>query len=151
MPLASEPNPSGHTQLDGTTTIIDLDKTEVNKALAKEYISTVLVNGEFNKVHDFVDGDHYLQHHPNIPDGISGLSAALEQFAKQGIHMVYEKIHAVHGQGNFALVMSNGTFADKPFAFFDLLRLQDNKVAEHWGIMAPILPKSEWKNDNGKF
>ena len=151
MPLESKPNPSGHTQLDGTNTMTDLGKTTANKTLAKGYINTVLVEGKFDKIHDFVKGDHYIQHHPDIADGISGLTAALGAFAKQGIHMVYNKVHYVHGQGNFALVMSEGKFADKPFAFFDFLRLEEDNVVEHWGIMAPILPKSDWKNSNDKF
>lgn len=151
MPLESKPNPSGHTQLDGTNTMVDLDKTAANKALAQGYINTILVEGKFDKIHDFVKGDHYIQHHPDIADGISGLEAALGEFAKQGIHMVYDEIHYVHGEGNFALVMSEGEFADKPFAFFDFLRLEADKVVEHWGIMAPIPPKKDWKNNNGKF
>ena len=47
--------------------------------------------------------------------------------------------------------MSSGKFAGESYAYFDFLGLQGNKVNEHWGIMAPIMPESEWKNDNGKF
>ncbi|MBW9275380.1 MAG: hypothetical protein K1563_17005 [Candidatus Thiodiazotropha sp. (ex. Lucinisca nassula)] len=151
MPLASKPNPSGNTQLDGIIETIDLEKTAANKTLAKSYIDTVLVKGEIDKIHYFVEGDNYIQHHPDIANGVSGLKAALGAFAKQGIVMEYDQIHDVHGQGNFVLVMSSGKFGDKPFAYFDLLGLQDNKVNQHWGIMAPIAPKSEWKNTNGKF
>ena len=151
MPLELKPNPSGNTQLDGITTMSDLDKTDANKALARSYIDTVLVKGEAKKIHDFVEGDSYIQHHPDIANGVSGLEAALGQFAKQGIVMEYDEIHNVLGQGNFVLVMSSGKFAGKPYAYFDLLGVQNNKVNQHWGIMAPILPKAEWKNDNGKW
>jgi len=151
MALESKPNPSGNTQLDGTTEKNELDKTVSNKLVAKGYIHTVLVKGDIAKIHDFVEGDNYIQHHPDIANGVSGLEAALGQFAKQGIVMEYDKIHYVHGQGNFVLVMSEGKFAGKPYAFFDFLGLQNDKVNQHWGIMAPILPKLEWKNDNGKF
>ena len=65
--------------------------------------------------------------------------------------MEYDEIHNVHGQGNFVLVMSSGKFAGKPYAFFDFLGVQKGAVNQHWGIMAPIPPKSEWKNENGKF
>ncbi len=33
--LAAEPNPSGHTQIDGTMEVTDLDKTEENRELVK--------------------------------------------------------------------------------------------------------------------
>ncbi len=151
MPLASKPNPSGNTQLDGVTQQNELNKTAANKALAKNYINTLLVQGDVSKIGDFIKNDIYIQHHPDIGNGASGLQAALGQFAKQGIVMEYDKIHAVHGEGSFVLVMSEGKFAGKPFAFFDFLGLQNNTINQHWGIMAPIPPKSEWKNNNGKF
>ena len=103
MPLASKPNPSGNTQLDGIMKMNELEKTASNKALAKNYIDTVLVKGEIEKIHNFVEGDNYIQHHPDIANGVTGLQAALSQFAKQGIAMEYDVIHNVHGQGNFVL------------------------------------------------
>ena len=62
-----------------------------------------------------------------------------------------KRVHYVHGEGNYALVMSEGNLSGQPYAYYDLLRVENLKVAEHWGVMAPIPPKSEWKNDNGKF
>ena len=144
-------NPSGHTQLDGETEIRNLDKTDANKVFAKDFITTLLVNGEFDKAQNYFDGNNYIQHNPVIADGIDGLQAALKHMAEQGVHMQYEKVHYVHGEGNYALVMSEGNLSGQPFAYFDLLRIENLKIAEHWGVMAPIPPKSEWKNENGKF
>ena len=151
MPVSPKPNPSGNSQLDGFTLKTELDKTDANRALAKSYIDTILVQGQFDKIHDFVEGDNYIQHHPDIANGVSGLQAALKAFADKGIHMEYDTIHAVHAEGNFALVMSEGKFGGKHFAYFDFLRVADAKIVEHWGVMAPIPPKSDWKNENGKF
>ena len=36
-------------------------------------------------------------------------------------------------------------------SFFDLYRLQDGSVVEHWGTTEVIPPRSELNNDNGKF
>ncbi|MBQ8069741.1 MAG: hypothetical protein IJ202_02690, partial [Bacteroidales bacterium] len=36
-------NPSGHTMLDGTTEIKDLDKTAENKTLAENFVKDVLI------------------------------------------------------------------------------------------------------------
>ena len=151
MALESKPNPSGNTQLDGSTTRTELNKTEANKVLAKNYINTLLVKGEANKIGEFISNDLYIQHHPDIANGATGLQAALGHFAKEGIVMEYDTIHAVHGDGNFVIVISEGKFAGKPFAYFDFMRTQQNKIVEHWGVMAPIAPTSEWKNNNGKF
>jgi len=151
MALASKPNPSGNTQLDGVTALTDIDKTDANRTMAKNYIDTVLVKGQIDKIGDFVKDNEYIQHHPDIANGVSGLKAALGAFAKKGIVMEYDKIHAVHAQGSFALVMSEGKFGGKHYAYFDFLGLSGGHVNQHWGIMAPIPPKSDWKNSNGKF
>ncbi len=147
------PNPSGHTQTDGPTKATDLDKTEANKEVVKDFISTILMKGEMDKIGNFIDTgkENYIQHNPAIPDGLSGLGKALEGMAKQGISMVYNTTHKILGEGNFVLAISEGTFADKPMSYYDLFRVENGKIVEHWDVMENILPKSEWKNTNGKF
>lgn len=145
------PNPSGHTMVDGTTEITNLDKTKENKALVKNFVNDILVNGKMEKLAGYFDGDNYIQHNPQIADGLSGLGKALEYMASQGITMKYDKVHKVLGEGNFVLVVSEGSFADKHTSFYDLFRVENGKIAEHWDVIETIIPKSEWKNDNGKF
>jgi predicted SnoaL-like aldol condensation-catalyzing enzyme len=36
-------------------------------------------------------------------------------------------------------------------AFYDLFRLANGKIAEHWDTTEKIAPRNKWKNDNGKF
>lgn len=144
-------NPSGHTQIDGTTTITDLDKTEANKVFVSNFVNDILVNGKMDKLQSYFNGNNYIQHNPNIADGLSGLGQALEAMAKQGIHMELDTVHKVLGQGNFVLTISEGSFAGKPTSYYDLFRVEDGKIAEHWDVMETILPEADRKNTNGKF
>ena len=144
-------NPSGHTQTDGTTEIKDLDKTEANKAIVDEFLNIVLVNGEFDKMANYFDGDNYIQHNSMIGDGLSGLGKALEDMAKNGVTMVYDRVHKVLGEGNFVLAVSEGKFAGAHTSFYDLFRIENGKIAEHWDIIETILPEADRKNTNGKF
>ena len=144
-------NPSGHTQFDGPTEAADLDKTEENKTMVKDFVTSILKNGEMDKLTNYFDGDNYIQHNPSIADGLSGLGAGLEAMGKQGITMEYDTVHNVLGEGNFVLTMSEGKFADKPTAYYDLFRVENGKIAEHWDVMTDIPAKAEWKNENGKF
>ena len=146
-----EKNPSGHTMADGPTEIKDRDQTESNKTLVKNFIQDILTEGKMEKLAGFFDGDHYIQHNPQIADGLSGLGKALEALGKQGITMKYDKTHLVVGEGNFVFAASEGTFGGKATAFFDLWRVENGKIAEHWDVMDTIPAKSEWKNSNGKF
>ena len=147
----AEPNPSGHTQTDGATEVTDLDKTEENKALVSDFVKTILVEGQFDKLPDYFDGDNYIQHNPLVPDGVSGLGKAIEDMASQGITMVYDKTHIVLGEGNFVLAVSEGAFAGQHTSYYDLFRIENGKIAEHWDVIETIIPEEERKNSNGKF
>ncbi|MEL7118348.1 MAG: nuclear transport factor 2 family protein [Bacteroidota bacterium] len=146
------PNPSGRTQLDGTTEITDLDKTNDNKALVEEFVNAVLMNGEVDKVAEYINPEKYLQHNSAVADGLDGLGAALKYFADNGLVMEYDQVHKVLGEGNFVLTVSEGKFGKgEHVAFYDLFRLEEGKIVEHWDIIETIPPQSEWKNTNGKF
>jgi predicted SnoaL-like aldol condensation-catalyzing enzyme len=36
-------------------------------------------------------------------------------------------------------------------AYYDLFRLEEGKIVEHWDVIENIPAESEWKNTNGKF
>lgn len=147
----AEPNPSGHTQIDGTMEVTDLDKTEENRKLVEDFLYDVMQGNNLDKTPDYFDGDTYIQHNTGIADGVSGLNEALTALAEQNIQMIYTTTHQVLAQGNFVLAVSEGTFGDKPTAYYDLWRVENGKIAEHWDVMETIADKSTWQNQNGKF
>ncbi|TYA92382.1 hypothetical protein FUA24_01820 [Seonamhaeicola marinus] len=147
-----KPNPSGHTQFDGTTALSDTDKTESNKTKVREFIEKVLLNHEMDKLTTYINPTNYVQHNPAVADGLDGFGAAMKYFAENGLVMEYHKLHKVLGQGNFVLTLSEGKFGKgEHTAFYDLFRLENGQIVEHWDIISPIPPKSTWKNENGKF
>lgn len=145
------PSPSGHTMIDGPTEAGDLERTEENKELVRRFVEDILVNGKLDTLADYYDGDSYIQHNPQIADGVSGLGQALQFMAEHGITMKYDRIHKVLGEGNFVLVVSEGSFSEQPTSFYDLFRVEAGKIAEHWDVLEPIPPETEWQNQNGKF
>ena len=147
----AEPNPSGHTQIDGTMEVTDLDKTGENRKLVEDFLYDVMQGNNLDKTPDYFDGDTYIQHNTGIADGVSGLNEALAALAEQNIQMIYTTTHQVLAQGNFVLAVSEGTFGDKPTAYYDLWRVENGKIAEHWDVMETIADKSTWQNPNGKF
>lgn len=146
------PNPSGRTQFDGATDITDKEKTAANKASIKGFINDVLLNHENDKLTTYINPTKYIQHNPAVADGLDGFGAAMKYFAENGLVMEYTKLHKVLGEGNFVLTMSEGKFGKgEHTAFYDLFRLENGQIVEHWDVIAPIPPRSEWKNENGKF
>ncbi|MGH1338085.1 MAG: nuclear transport factor 2 family protein [Aureispira sp.] len=146
------PNPSGRTQLDGTTTITNIDKTAANKALVQGFVTDVLLHGEADKIATYINPEQYLQHNSGIGDGLDGLGAALLYFAENNLLLQYDKVHQVLGEGNFVLTVSEGKFgAGDPVAYYDLFCVEAGKIVEHWDIIETIPATANWKNQNGKF
>jgi predicted SnoaL-like aldol condensation-catalyzing enzyme len=144
-------NPSGRSMIDGPSQPTDLGKTTANKELVSRFVDDILVHGRMNQLAGYFDGDRYRQHNPQIGDGVSGLGAALTAMAKAGVTFQYDRVHRVLGEGNFVLVISEGRFGGKPTSFYDLFRVENGKIAEHWDTLEGIPPRGEWKNANGKF
>ena len=147
----AEPNPSGHTQIDGYDSLEDLDKTEANRELIKNFLVDVMQGKHPEKTPEYFEGDTYIQHNSGIADGLSGLGAALEALGKQGIQMIYDTTHQILAQGNYVLAVSEGTFGGAHTSYYDLWRVENGKVTEHWDVMETIAEKDTWQNQNGKF
>jgi predicted SnoaL-like aldol condensation-catalyzing enzyme len=147
---AATPSPSGHTMIDGPTVASDLDKTEANKVLMQSYMDDLL-HGRKDKFTNYFNGNNYIQHNPWVADNLTGLLAGLQALAKDGKAVKYERVEKVLGEGNFVLMVSEGTFGDRPPAYYDLYRVENGKIAEHWDTLEAIPPRGEWKNSNGKF
>lgn len=151
LAAVAEANPSGHTQIDGTTEITDIDKTEENRKLVENFLYDVMQGNNLDKTPDYFDGDTYIQHNTAIADGVSGLNEALAALAKAGIEMIYDDVHMVLANGNFVLAVSEGTYGGEPTSYYDLWRVENGKITEHWDVMETIAPEDTWQNQNGKF
>ena len=149
-------NSSGRSMIDGATEVTDLERTEANKALVRDFTSTVLIACNIARVSDYHHGDALLQHDLVFGDGTAALAAHIALASNGGSGPIYERLHLLLGQGNMVLAASAGAvIADdgtrRPAAFYDLYRLDDGAIVEHWDVVEIIPPRHEWKNDNGKF
>jgi len=139
---------SGRSMTDGPTEITDLDKTDENEAIVTGFVTDILVNGEFDKITNYI-GDTYLQHNPNVGDGLDGLGAFVGYLQENNISFRYTKVHNVVAEGNFVMVQNEGEFGGKPTAFYDLFRVENGMIVEHWDTVQEI--PAEMAHDNGMF
>ncbi|MCB9327759.1 MAG: hypothetical protein H6572_03655 [Lewinellaceae bacterium] len=142
---------SGRSQTDGPTIVEDLDKTEANKTLAVSLIEDVLMGKNPSKIGDYISSEEYHQHNPQIKDGLTGIVEAVQYLTSQNNMFKYTKIHKVLGEGNFVLTVSEGEWnGGKKHVFYDLFRMKDGKIVEHWDVIQEI-PTEGLAHNNGMF
>jgi len=138
-------NASGHTLLDGATTVTDKTKTEANRTLVANFMNEVLVNHTFTNLANYVAVD-YIQHNPQGSDGLASLQGSTSILAQ--LNYAPKKILA---EGNFVLAMSQMEAFGSTMAVYDMWRIENGKLAEHWDIIETIPDASTWANTNGKW
>ena len=151
LQVITEKTASNRSQIDGPVAVTDIEKTEENKLLVKGFFEDVLKGKNPGKITDYISPEEYLQHNPSVEDGLDALGKALQEMAKAGMPMNYTKNHMILGQGNFVLSVSEGQFLKNHVAFYDLFRIENSKIVEHWDTIEQIPSKENWKNNNGKF
>lgn len=146
------PNASGHSMVSGPVEMTDLGDTESNRQLVQSFINTVLIAADFPRLVDYIHDKCYTEHSPNRTDGMASLEAALTARDGNGqLYIHYQKAHRVLAQGSFVLSVCEGMLQGRHTSFYDLYRLEQGKIVEHWDTIETVPPRSEWKNDNGKF
>jgi predicted SnoaL-like aldol condensation-catalyzing enzyme len=144
-------NASGRSQIDGRTAITDLDQTQVNKALVRRFLTTLFIKKDLSMVDTFFHDNQYIQHNPQVADGFSSLKQVITQLQNDNINVGYDTIHHIKGEGNFVLAISEGYLGNDKMSYFDLFRIDNGKIAEHWDSIETIPFYKSWKNSNGKF
>lgn len=123
----------------GTTEIKDKEQTEHNRNRIGEFIQTVFIQKNVLEFDKFVDQENYVEHSTFLP------------LKEKSEKTQYKTNHRLLADGNFVLAVNEGENQGVHSSFYDLFRLENGKVIEHWDTLEKVPPKSEWKNDNGKF
>lgn len=141
-------NPSGNSQIDGYTKVEDFNKTEQNKNLVENFINDLMF-GDTKELTKYFNGDEYIQHNPYIANNFSSLEKGFEKLVKEGLTPNHKKIEKIFGQGNFVLVIRSAELNGEDYSVYDLFRVKDNKIIEHWDVVEKI--DKNPKNNNLKF
>ena len=136
---------SGNDMILGAFEIRDRDKTEENKALVRSFLTEVFQNKKHHLLDQFVSRDTYIEHNPHLPNGFETMESIL---ASQVFN--YDFIFKVVGEGDHVAVLSKGVYDGEELCIFDLYRIENGRIVEHWDNMEPIPPRNEWAN-SGKF
>jgi predicted SnoaL-like aldol condensation-catalyzing enzyme len=144
------PNPSGRTQVDGPTDVADRDKTEENRELVRAFKETVTVQLKFDQVDRFIQDGKYAQHASKVGDGIARMKSRVADVAKPSRIPVLNPRRYV-ADGNFVLALVEANAEGGPTANYDLFRVENGRIVEHWDVLSRIPPREQWKNSNGPY
>lgn len=141
------PNPSGRTQWDGPTDITDRENTDTNRALVKAFVQTCLVDRHLDRATDFIHPDLFVQHNPNMADG---LETFLASFSAEDSPLSFQECVLAVAEGNFVATLNRAQRGTQDLCQVDLFRVERGMIVEHWDNSEPVPLRENWVN-SGKF
>jgi predicted SnoaL-like aldol condensation-catalyzing enzyme len=129
----------------GTSEVDQTADTQANKTVVLEYTKQVLQERGFDKLGQFMSDD-VIQHGAPIGNGLAGMA---DWLASDGFGS-YDFLFQLVGQGDFVVTYSKHFAGGKDVAVFNVYRVVDGKIVEHWMNEEEISPREAWAN-SGKF
>jgi predicted SnoaL-like aldol condensation-catalyzing enzyme len=111
--------------------------TARNKALVRDFYTTVLIGRDVEAAPRFLKPD-YIQHNPQVPTGLKGFMDTFRERFAQTLPSDYKReLLNVIGENDMVVVYVRQEWTGKDGQHhqamgFDMFRVQDGKIAEHW-------------------
>ncbi|HFL2715793.1 TPA: ester cyclase [Legionella pneumophila] len=120
-----------------------------NQQTVVEFYELAINQKDFEKASQFL-GPYYKQHNPTARDGIEGLRQFI-LYLQNNYPNAHSEIKKVFSDGDYVMlhIHSIRTPGTRGRAIFDLFRLENGKIVEHWDVIQEI--PSESSNPNGMF
>lgn len=145
------PNSSGRTQLDGPTQVISTGQEQQNRQLVTQFVQKCMIDGDYEAFRTYSDGIHFLQHLPDIGDGITTVIDFLNKRRQEGQGLLYSKTHRTLADGQFVLTHSEGSIAGARHAHFELWRVEDGQIGELWSVISAVPADDQALHSYGMF
>ena len=111
--------------------------TARNKALVRDFYTTVLIGRDVDAAPRFMRAD-YIQHNPQVPTGLKGfMDTFRERFAQKLPPDYKRELLNVIGDNDMVVVYVRQSWTGRDGQHhqalgFDMFRVQDGMIAEHW-------------------
>jgi predicted SnoaL-like aldol condensation-catalyzing enzyme len=111
--------------------------TARNKALVRDFYTTVLIGRDVDAAPRFMRAD-YIQHNPQVPTGLKGfMDTFRERFAQKLPPDYKRELLNVIGDNDMVIVYVRQNWTGRDGQHhqalgFDMFRVQDGMIAEHW-------------------
>ena len=149
---------NGNTMFDGGIWHAEPEEIEeANKLVVLKYFEEGINNKNLDALDDIVAED-WIAHNPTEPKGLAGLKEVFTGFFDQSPE-IYADVKRLIADGNFVVAHNHYTinaadrgndFAQPAGATFDIFRLEDGIIVEHWDIGTREIPTHS-VNGNSMF
>lgn len=126
----NEVNSQGVDMVSGSVSIENVDQTESNKDIIKDFSSKLLDNEFVHELEKFAN-EHMVEHNGSEDVGLEGFKQVLLQRKTT-------QVHRIIAEGNFVLTQSEGVSGGKPMVYYDIYRLNQSKIVDHWLVEQEI-------------
>ena len=111
---------------------------ETNKEIVLDFIEKAVNQGDFEAA-SIHFGPKYIQHNPNIADGVDGFRAYVQQL-RASFPLVKGEVKRIFAEGDFVIVHLHAKRepAEEGLAIVDIFRLEGRKLVEHWEVRQPM-------------
>ena len=129
---------------------VALADAAANKALIRDYMTMLFVDKKVAEAAALYADPNLIQHNPNLPDGAAAVVAFLGGMLEENPAFRYD-IKRIIAEDDLVVVHAHVTMSPQHpgLAVFDLFRVADGKVVEHWDVLQPIPEKA--MNSNTMF
>jgi predicted SnoaL-like aldol condensation-catalyzing enzyme len=109
-----------------------------NRAIVKEFARQFYTERDVRRAFETYVVPDYIQHNPGLPDGREAAIAALvPMFADRSKSFAVQRI-LVDGDLAVIHIFVKPTPDSRGAAVFDMFRLKDGKIVEHWDAIQPV-------------
>ncbi|GAA3984007.1 nuclear transport factor 2 family protein [Mucilaginibacter dorajii] len=125
------------TSTNGTVEINETASEENSKRVVRQFYAAVI---DRKPATGLIKAD-YVEHDPSVIASGKNLDGYLQQGADRNI-----KIHRVIAEGDFVVVQSQFNREGKTYVLYEIFRVQDQQIAEHWSVEQPVPDGVEAEN-----
>ena len=120
-----------------------------NKELVLHFYEEVFNNWDLSRIDDYML-DSYKQHNPDVKDGKAGFIEFAKHFLSQKPHM---DIYKIICENDMVVVFFKCTLNsnNSNHKIFDMYRIEDGKLAEHWDCRKGNVQEISPVNGNSVF
>ena len=120
---------------------------EDNKEAVLDFIEKAVNQGDIDAASVHL-GKKYVQHNPNIADGVEGFRDYVRQL-RQAFPLVRGEVKRIFADGDFVIVHMHAKREPEEagLAIADFFRLAGGKIVEHWEVRQPITESTLHSNN----